>query len=61
MISVICGISNMEQIILSKKQNKKMDHGQQDQAWGSQGGKRKEWDGWALQSVLDANCYIWNG
>ena len=39
-----------------------MDHGQEEQTWGSQGGKWKEWDGWALRGLgVDANCYIWNG
>ena len=38
----------MEQMMLLKITNKwktETDHGQEEQTWGSQGGKRKEWDG----------------
>ena len=51
MISLICGILSMEQMILSKnnKQKTETDHGQEEQTWGSQeGDKGREWDGWAF-------------
>ena len=40
----------MKQMSLSKnnKQKPKTDHGQEEQTWGSQEGKGKEWDGWAF-------------
>ena len=42
MISLICGILSMEQMILSKnnKQKTETDHGQEEQTWGSRAGRR---------------------
>ena len=52
----------MEQMVLSKniKQKTETDHSQ-EQTWGSQKGKGRELDRWALGRFFDANCYIWNG
>ena len=46
-------------MILSK--NTETDHGLGEQTWGSQRGRRREWDGRAFGGFLDANCYTWNG
>ena len=55
----------MEQMILSKKKKQKKpepDHDQvEEQTRGSQGGKGKEQEGWALLGHLDVNSSIWNG
>ena len=59
MISLTCGIWNRKQMILSK--NTETDHGLGEQTWGSQRGRRREWDGRAFGGFLDANCYTWNG
>jgi len=46
----------------NNKQKTEIDHSQKNQTWGSQGGKGREWNGWAFWGVLlDANSYIWNG
>ena len=47
-------------MILSKnnKEKTETDHGQEEQTWGSQGEKGKEWEGWAFRGLFDANCYI---
>ena len=64
MISLICGIYNMEQMIVAKKKNKKQnktDYGQEEPIRGSQGENGREWDRRAFGGVfLDAHCYIWN-
>ena len=54
----------MEQMIVSKKKNKKQnktDYGQEEPIRGSQGENGREWDRRAFGGVfLDAHCYIWN-
>ena len=66
MISLICGIYNMEQMILSKNNKqtnkhakKETDHGQEEQAWSSrrqEEGERGGWMGilgaWGMQTVI---------
>ena len=45
-------------MILSKnnkqtnRQKAETDHGQEGQTWDSQGGKGREWDGWAFGGIL---------
>ena len=41
----------MEQTIPSKTKTK-TDCGQGEQTWGSQGGKGREWDGWAFGGAV---------
>ena len=49
MLSLICGIENMEQMIISyTNKQTETDRGQGEQTWGFQGRKGREWDGWAF-------------
>ena len=41
--------------------NTETDHGQEEQTWGFQARKGKEWDGEAFGGFQDADCHIWNG
>lgn len=44
------------------KNNKQKQHGQEEQTWGSPGGRGEGVGGMDILGVLgDANCYIWNG